>query len=739
MDKRFLRIIFIVFFSCFLSVHLLWAQGSQEVNVPSALAEKPAVNQESSPQETTLSLPAADNAGAIQPIQIDGDNVEFMQEENKVVIDGHVSIVKGDTALHADHIEYHQAAKLASAKGHVVLTHPQGEIRGESLTFNFENMTGDFQGATIVAKPYYGKSEFISKVGENKIEMKRGYITTCDLDKPHYKMYAKKVTMVPGDKIQAESVRMVAGKMPLFYLPSFTQIINGKKPLVVYTPGYDKEWGVFLLTTWSYYLNDNFKGKVHLDYRQKKDFASGFDTSYKLPGFGEGLVKTYYMNERNVDGALWEDRAAPTVERERYKIEWRHKWQIDNTSQVVSQYYKLSDSDFLKDYFEREYDRDSDPDTFFQFTKNLDRGTFSFRVDKRVNRFTSSVERLPEIGYSLSNQKIANSNFYLQSNNLFSELAYPNASPTDTRLQTTRLESQNRISYPTKVGFIEFTPFVGQRETFYTKTKEPAQYNIIRSIFETGASLSTKFYRTFDIEMDAWGMKINKLRHIINPMVVYQYTNDPSFPAEKLNVFDSSIDPLTQAHKIDFSLENRFQTKRNNVNVDLLRIIAKTDFLLKENVGKAGFNTVTSDVEFRPVDWFTFHSDSEYSAQNSELTSSNFEFFINQGKRWTLNFGKRYHVDVDDQITAQFTYALNPKWRFRIYERFDIGGGGQEEQEYTITRDLHCWEMDLSYNETRDEGSEIWVVFRLKAFPDQALDLFTTSFNSRKVGSQSGE
>jgi hypothetical protein len=600
-------------------------------------------------------------------------------------------------------------------------------------------MTGDFQGATILSKPYYGQSDFISKVGESKIVMGRGHVTTCDLDKPHYKMHAKKITMYGTEKMEAKGVRMMVGGVPLFYLPSFTQVMSSKKPVVTYTPGYDKDWGAFLLTTWGYYFNENLKGKIHLDLREKKGFASGADVDYKIPNFGGGLFKFYYMNQYTMSDRLWEDKSSKTIWRERYKIEWRHKWQIDNRTQFVSQYYKLSDPDFLHDYFERENDQDPNPQTFFLFTKNMDHGTLSFRMDKRINRFTSSVERLPEIGYSLSNQKIAGSNFYLQSDNLFSQLTYPNASPTEIRLHTTRLDSQNRISYPTKVSIFEFTPFVGQRETFYARTKDPSRYDIIRSVFETGATVSTKFYKTFDVQGRFFGVDIDKIRHIINPMAEYKYTHDPSFPADKLDVFDSAIDSLVRGHKIDFSLENRFQTKRNGNNVDLLRILAKTDFLLKENIGKGSFNTVTSDIEFRPMEWLTFHSDSSYSAQDSRLTSANFEIYLNHGKKWMVNFGKRYERDVDDQITTEFTYVVNPKWRFRVYDRYDISGGGQKELEYTVTRDLHCWEMDVSYNETKGEGSEMWIVFRLKAFPEQVLDLFGTSFNKRKAGSVSGE
>ncbi|HOD12830.1 MAG TPA: LPS assembly protein LptD [Candidatus Omnitrophota bacterium] len=686
---------------------------------------------------------------SVQPVEIDGDNVEFMQEENKVIINGNVSIARGDTTLRCDHVEYYHATKQAIASGNVVLSSPKGQIRGQSLKFNFETMTGDFEGAKIIADPYYGQGEMISKVADNKIEMTRGYITSCDLDKPHYKIYSKKIDIHPQDKVQAKSVRMLVGKAPLFYLPSFTQVINDKKPRVTYTPGYKKEWGMFLLTAWRYYFNENFKGALHVDFRERKDVAVGGDLNYQIPGFGEGLIKTYYMNERTINAKRWfQERRTPTIEKERFKAEWRHKWQIDETSQFVSQYYKLSDNDFLKDYFEREHDRDSQPTTFFLYTKNFGNGTFSLRTDKRVNRFTSTVERLPEMGYNISSQQIAGSNFYLQSNNLFSHMTYPNASPTEIRLHTTRLDSQNRISYPTKVGFIDITPFVGQRETFYTRTKDPSRYHITRSVFETGANLSTKFYRTFDVHADLWGIEIDRIRHIINPSVEYRYAHTPSFPAQKLDVFDSSIDSLTRGHRLDFTLENRFQTKRDNKNIDFLRIVGKTDFLLKENQtydgtsvlsSKGSFNTVTSDIEFRPIDWLTFYSDTSYSAQESRLTSANFEVYVNEGKRWWFSIGKRYQVDMNDQITAEIGYTLNPKWKFRIYERFEVSGEGQKEQQYIITRDLHCWEMDMAFNERGGQGSEIWVVFRLKAFPDLSIDFMNTSFNRRKAGSQSSE
>ncbi len=80
-------------------------------------------------------------------------------------------------------------------------------------------------------------------------------------------------------------------------------------------------------------------------------------------------------------------------------------------------------------------------------------------------------------------------------------------------------------------------------------------------------------------------------------------------------------------------------------------------------------------------------------------------------------------------------YRINPKWHVRAYQRFITEDATLQEQEYTISRDLHSWIMDLNYNQTRGGGSEIWLVMTLKAFPDLQFN-GGTGFNRRKSGTQ---
>ncbi|HTZ11213.1 MAG TPA: hypothetical protein VMD04_02390, partial [Candidatus Margulisiibacteriota bacterium] len=57
------------------------------------------------------------------------------------------------------------------------------------------------------------------------------------------------------------------------------------------------------------------------------------------------------------------------------------------------------------------------------------------------------------------------------------------------------------------------------------------------------------------------------------------------------------------------------------------------------------------------------------------------------------------------------------------------------EQEYTISRDLHCWIMDITFNTKQNEGSTIFFAFRLKAFPEMQFG-FNQSYSGPKSGAQ---
>lgn len=670
-----------------------------------------------------------------EKVELSGDQLEYDRETSQVRVVGNVEIKYKDTTLLCDRADFSQTTQIANAYGNVRLKTPQGELKGDELTFDYNTMTGDFMGAKILAHPYYGGGEKVRLEEGNKVVMTDGYVTTSDYDKPEYRVASKRIDVYPGDKVVASGVKLKLKDVSLMYLPKYWHRIDDMKPKLTFTPGIDSDWGAFLLTQYRFYASDHVRGVLHVDYRELLDVGTGADFEYKTDGYGSGLLKTYFTHERKINAdRIWDDRITPTTERDRYKIEWRHKWVLDERTTAIAQYYQLSDRTFLKDFFEREFEEDSFPDTFFLLTHSLPKGTLSLRSDVRINRFVEDVERLPELRYDLNNTEIFNTGFYFRNITSFASLVKKGASPSDRRDSTKRFDTDYEISYPKKLGFVEVKPFVGGRNTFYTRTNDASVTDEMREVYRAGASLSTKFYKIYDLETDALGLDISRLRHIITPSINYEYTTEPTVLRRELNEFDS-IDTIEQMHNINFSVENKLQTKRDGQTVELLRTVFGVDYRLDEDYRDSGFDTITADIDFRPTKWMTLYFDSEYDTREDYLRTANFDMYVNGGSKWTFGLGKRYNRDADDQITADFWYKFNQKWAFRGFGRIDVEEGRLKEQQYILTRDLHAWEMDFKLNDTRGDGTEFLMLFRLKAFPEMGFD-FGTTFERKRSGSE---
>ncbi len=672
-----------------------------------------------------------------QPVEINGDEVVYSIEENKVTAAGNVSVIRDDIRLYCDRVVYDRGQQVAVAEGHVVIIRDNERLMGDEMTFNLNTMQGVFTNGRFFSNPFYGAGNKIRRVDENHIVIEGGYLTTSDFDDPEYRLYASHVDVYPKDKAVARDVRLKIGKIPILYLPKYTQDLTEKEPAILMTPGYDKNWGEFLLSRWRYHLGENVKGNILVDYRSRRGLAEGLNMKYQSESFGSGIIRTYYTNERRTSSKhhFWEERAVPTVEQERFKGEWRHHWIIDEKTAAIWQYYRLSDDTFLKDYFESEYEKESSPESYFQLTRAFEHGTLSFLSDVRVNRFTDKVEKIPEVSFIVPQKKILATNFYLKNTTTYSNFNKKTANPSEVRQKTMRVDNDGEVSYPVKLGVVELRPFAGGRHTYYSRTIDPDQYGSIRGIFRTGSDLSTKFFRVFDVHTNRWGLNIDRLRHVVSPSIAYQYTHDPTILSSDLDQFDA-VDSANRGHTLTLSLENKLQTKRGQSDLDLLRLVLESDFRLKEDPGRHGFNNVKADIEAHPYPWLTLYFDSEYDTIGEQLKTANADLYLkDMDERWRLSISKRYHVDVDDLLTTQFDWKINPKWAFRTYQRYDLETGSLKEQEYGLVRDLHTWTMDINFNQTRGEGSEIWVVFTLKAFPEIGFD-FTTDFNQRKAGSE---
>ncbi len=671
----------------------------------------------------------------------DPKNVGKINKQKKI------KIIQNDMVMNCEHIDFDLKKEEAFASGDVELLQDGSRLTGKNLIYNFNTEEGHLTDVEVQDVLWYGKAEEADKFNKKKkVDLKRAYMTSCDREKPHYRIQGKTVHYYIDDKIVAKNVLVFIGNIPVMYLPYWRQSLHNTTNLTV-VAGHKKDWGYFALTSSEYYLDKNLKTILHLDHRELKGFASGVDADYNLPDYGEGQIKTYYMNERDkyLNGFNKSERDdyiaenglekynEEIQERERYRGQVKHRWQMDDSSLVLMQYNKSSDIDFMKDYFYREYEEDVQPISDAALSHAADDYNCSIYARKRTNRFYSEVERLPELSFNLNSQDLGETDLYYRNELALVNLNKKTANSVEDA-DVNRFDTYNELKYLTQLPYmfdwINFAPYVGTRQTYYSKDSLGEDEDMIRGSLHTGFDLNTTFYRTSNFSDDICGIEINRLRHIVNPSIKYTYIHRPTILPNKLGAFDS-VDALDRTDFFTYGLENHLQTKWKKPNsdeletVELIYFYPHVDFYTKVGPGERHFGLFEADLDVRPYRWLTVNSDSVYNQYQRRVETANIDLWATGEKdKWSLGLGKRYERDDSKQLTTDFYYEINRFWQIRAYTRYEGYTDYFEEQQYTIYRDLHCWLLEISYNlklnqdrSTRDMA--FWLIFRLKAAPEE--------------------
>jgi len=693
-----------------------------------------------------------------EPIVVNGDRVEYYQEQKKVVGLGNVSITYKDVVLTCDRITVYLDTREGIAEGNVKVTQKDAFLTGDRMNYNFDTKKGTLLKGTYTSLPFYGKAREVDKVAnKDQYNMERGYITTCDLDDPHYRLQARRVKIYLDDRIEAQHILMFLGNVPVMYFPYYSQPMEGGKNNFTITPGQKDDWGYYVLTAFRYQLDGNNRGDVLLDYRSKRGLAEGLNHYYKTNGVGDGAFKFYNTKDYYKYLVYGQDKGDhETVYR--YRYQWRHKWDLEeqDTSFVI-QFNRLSDPNIIKDFIYNEYEEEGyTTDTFASVITSKPDYNTQLLVRKRFGKFQTVVERLPEYDINIPNYNIKGTPLYYTAsasgvylNKTFDNLTNSPLEPQKD-LNVTRFDVYNKLSYMSKFfGALAVTPYGAIENTYFSRNAW-GDTNEIRTVFSAGVNSSIKFYKIYDVKSDFLGLDINNLRHIITPTFDYAFIEQPTIDPNNLVQFDS-IDAITKSNTMNFGLENRLQTKRMEAgqlkSVDLATLLVNVpyQFRLKKEDPTAFINhtqyftSVDMQLELIPYSWLRSLAKMSVNTKNQAVRTMSVDLTGNYGDKWSLGGGYIYQKEetgMNNTATVGGTYKIDDKWSMRVYERFALRKSFQEQQ-YTIIKDLHCWTIEFTYDYTKGDRHDFYFMLRLKAFPQYPVGLKRT-YSRPEFGSQAG-
>jgi LPS-assembly protein len=630
-----------------------------------------------------------------------------------------------DSSITADRLIWDAKTRIVEAEGNVVLSRgTELFVTCSRLRYDIESGRGVAAFTMSAADPWYAWGRKIYRVSAEEYRVANGYVTTDDYLRPNWRIRAKTIVIVPGVKVVAYNAVVYIGRVPILFWPKYVQRLDDKRSPFSVSAGRTADWGAYILTAYNFMVQ-KAKASVHLDYRQKQEWATGFDLTVPMPNGGEGDLLTYYAD----------DRSGQTDQQDRWRLSYKQRQPLGGEWDAWLELHKLSDADMLEDFFRDDFENERQPRNFLHVQRTGTHFLINGDLEVQLNDFYEVIERKPDLSIEFPQQRLGNSPFYYEGITSTAwlerrfpkdatQILNPDAPPEEQQVvpiedySSARVDSFHEFSYPRKYfGWLNIVPHLSLRGTYYSHGV--AEDDLFRGLVSTEIEFFTKLFKLWDVEDEA--NNINGLRHVVEPRITYYYTPEPTKTPDEILQFDS-VDELDKEDRFRFGVRNKLQTKRYGGAVwDLVDLDTYIDFYPEENAVGDSWGDVHHDLELRPSRTFWIDADAAWNVGDAALHEFNTQATIFDEDRWLQSLEYRYRTSDEAHLVAVQSYEkLTELWWLEGYLRYNLQTGDAEESEIAFSHDLRTWVMTLAYRRLAHDD-QIWVMFNLKAYPEMGI------------------
>lgn len=679
--------------------------------------------------------------------------LEFDEKAQRLVARGDARLDFGDARIGADRITYYQEYSLADALGNVTITQDGYRLVADRLTFDAQNNTfavdilrtgqwpfylsaatagGTTQTSTIEgATLYYGAPNPFS------LSMNSDLIEYSDEGSGTLKMGATTFRL---------------GRIPLFYLPSYTYHMNGAPYYVDLDGGHDSKFGTYLQTTTLFPVTPGLRAGANLDLYSKRGLLVGPAAQYRYDSETQrivGAINTGYIKDQgDPEPDIFDD----PIDTNRGFSEWRHQHHIGERVNVTASVSHWSDSEVTRDFRKAYYRDNQQPDSFFEGVYSGDNYYLTTFARFRPNDFQLIQERLPEVRFDLLPVPVFNTGSYHHFSANYARLSedFGQNEPTITEeSQFDRFDLTYRIEHPIRLtDWLTLTPLAGARVTHYENQEidptalgsfstTPAALmddQFTREIYELGFDLEARGYATYTTQNSTWG--IDGLRHLARPLLRYRYFSDPDALNEIAQIdrtaFDLSrplldlsdlrnTDSIEETHLARLGVENLFQTRAQGYGSRTLAALNFYQDILFERGTRYDsekqdtFHASWVELVLTPTPWLKFDLASRFKTESMTMEEVRTRTTIKSGQIWEIGLSSNLLNDRIDQYRLDFIYRVNERYSFLTDLRYDAETGQFTETEIGIhTRIGNTWELIYALTFRQDASRESDVEFNVR-------------------------
>ncbi len=720
-------------------------------------------------------------------LDVQADDVVVHPETGQLIGEGNVRIRHAGLKLEADRVELDRNTGEVAARGNVVFGHEGYEWQGDAITGNFQTKEFSFGEYRAVIGVWHVHGGTGAHHQDGSAELTDVQLTTCDrTERPHYSISARRVVYHADGRFKATNACYRIGRVPVFYLPVIYGDTDAATGNIEIKPGYDSDWGPYVLLAREWRLADSTRTKFMLDLRSKNGVALGNRTRLEGERYSTDIL-VYGMEDHDPPETTPDHNRRFRVEDDRYRIRALHSQALTDDLSLRLRVDAMNDVDMLEDWFRRDYRHERQARSFADLTYEKERYAVSLRARPRLNDFYSVSEVLPELRLELPRQPLDMVGLYYQGGTRagrydmkwrdFDE-ARPNNLAPPHDYDSWRIDSLHMLYRPFSVGgMFEVVPRAGLRLTYYEKSSDRALepddlYNLmeaddsddpysrtavinydddggarLRFAGEIGLEARTKLLRVWpDAKQPRLG--IDGLRHVVVPYANYTYAPKPSEEREYLYFFDP-VDRLLEQHFVRLGVDQRLQTRRSGKIHTLARLSTYADLHFAKERDYHHMGNVGARAELRPHRALELWSAQVGDLGASQLNRSEVGVALGDRERYRLLLSYLYRRRYEARATYSMGSSLDDfagesTLLARRFEKshyatvgleyvFNPRLAGQVRFEYDIeesdlVRQLYELTRDLHCwvgalrIEEVSDDLRVMLLFYLKAFPKVRFD-----------------
>ena len=647
-------------------------------------------------------------------------------------------------------LDEQQVAKLRLSSGsvsgtNVTLDQPGQKLLADHLDYDLLSSKGELENARGASGIYYFGARKLHILGPASMDGEDMWVTTCDHDPPHYKLRVKKLMIREGEAVYGEGAQLyIADKKTPLYWPRW-----GYKSGEAGTPlnfdfksGHRAGVGYFVNTGQQFSINEDVRLGVRFYPTTRQGIGLGVETEYdftKTPAsplfLGKGsFASLYTTNDRGY-------------------MDLYHRQEILDNTILLLQVEEWSDKDFYKDFFYDQYRNRSAPRSFVNVTHTTPDSIITGTIRPDTNGFVHETEQLPEVAYHLLERPVAE-NLYVS----FDSINGYNKRAHEID-EAARSVNVARLTYDWNIDeALDVTPFYEVESSWYSQGHGAGDGGF-RLVNTLGTTAQTRFHRAYPGMAGFSGFK-----HVVLPSVTYSYRPSPTLSAGDTPFFDS-YDVANGRSRVETKLDNvlfgRDAETQEVWQVARLTLYQGNDFW--NEIRRAA--DYEAELDLRPRSWLGWmtvaerHNFDETLGANPEspnakdtvlhlydrlsgktpvydpnnpnesdtnphgdynrvLTYLYYEDIFSQthlNARVGFSYTETQNVVFNRQVIYGLGYRLGENWGVAFEHRFDFETGALAQQRYEIRRNLHCWEVALTFRE-RQSGWDVGVSFNIAAF-----------------------